>query len=362
MTQNTFKEPETTDEAVIYITALARDGFDDWSSLGDIRATRDGDLLLLSYTHAAQYAARWNAWERACRGLVINTVAGYVAARPFDKFFNWGEGGRMTTAPLHHVMEKMDGSLIIAFWHGGYRAVTRGSFTSPQAAWAQPRLDALADGLRGIPAVWTLLFEAVYPENRIVVDYGGREGLYLLGMRHRSMGDYAPLDFTRSIADTAGIPTPRIFDRLDTVDDILRSLEGMDASEEGFVAVFEDGSRFKFKSAAYLALHKALSGLSVKSAVEAIRDGRVEDVRGLIPEELRAEWEGWVEETEATISLTRLTAMMRMAGAPRGDRKTFALWVNQQPEKWLRPMLFALKDGKDIMPMIFKLILDGGLS
>lgn len=359
--QADLTEPQTTDEAVERIVALARDGFNDWSSLGDIRATRDGDLLLLSYTHAAQYAGRWNAWERACRGLVVNTAAGYVAARPFDKFFNWGEGGR-APAPgtvLDYVTEKVDGSLIIAFWHGGWRTATRGSLSSPQAAWARERIEAAAGALAGLPAVWTLLFEAVYPENRIVVDYGDREELVLLAMRHRGTGRYAPWDFVRTIAGSAGFALPRVYG-FHTAGDIERALELMDASEEGFVAVYSDGSRFKFKSAAYLALHRAVTGLTYKRAVEALRDGTADEIAALVPEELRTEWDGWLEEIRSTVLLTKLELWGRMEVAPLGgDRKTFALWAQRQ-ERWARPMLFALYDSKDVEPLIYKFILDGG--
>ena len=42
-------------------------------------------------------------------------------ARPFDKFFNWGEGswrngGRTTTADISFVTEKYDGSLGILYY------------------------------------------------------------------------------------------------------------------------------------------------------------------------------------------------------------------------------------------------------
>lgn len=345
----------TTDEAVEVLLDLARGGYEDWGSLGDIQTKRDGDLLLFSYTRAAQYARRWNAYERAARGLVLNMAAGSVAARPFDKFFNWGEGGRTTDAPVEYVMEKMDGSLIVAFWHyGRYRAVTRGSFTSPQALWAQERIGHIP---YHISAGWTLLLEAVYPENRIVVDYGDREELYLLGMRHRGDGRYAPLEFVRYVAGECGFRVPCVYDELDTVDGIRRALDGLTGNEEGFVAVFHDGSRFKFKGEEYLRLHRLVAGLSLKSAVEAVRDGRVEEVRAAVPASVRVEWDGWVGDTVETVRQMRGWADLSMRYAPEEDRKTFALWVNRKA-KWLRPMLFALRDGKPLEPIIFRYILD----
>ena len=57
---------------------------------------RKGELAIFNYTKAAQFAERWNFFERVSRGLILNAVTGEVVARSFDKFFNWGEGGRTT--------------------------------------------------------------------------------------------------------------------------------------------------------------------------------------------------------------------------------------------------------------------------
>jgi RNA ligase len=103
-------------------------------------------------------------------------------ARPFPKFFNYGEQPDEDTRRLGQpftLSEKVDGSLGIHYrWNGTDGIATRGSFHSPQAQWATA---ALADS----PPVRfdygrTHLFEIVYPENRIVVDYGDRAELVYL--------------------------------------------------------------------------------------------------------------------------------------------------------------------------------------
>ena len=73
---------------------LVRTGFTDWAAQGAVRVARDGDLLMFAYTSPAQYAGRWNAFERLSRGLILHATTGEVEARPFDKFFNWGQGCR----------------------------------------------------------------------------------------------------------------------------------------------------------------------------------------------------------------------------------------------------------------------------
>ena len=369
----TTPDPLPTIETVDDIGRLVRAGFDDWASLGDVRVGRAGDLLMFSYTPRAQYAGRWNAFERLSRGLILHAGSGEVVARPFDKFFNWGEGGRRSDAPIESVMEKVDGSLIIVYHHDGrWRAATRGAFGSEQAQWAQRRLDALP-ALAEVPSHWTLLAEAVYPENRVVVDYGGRDQLPLLALRDRRTGDYADLPLLRRTAAALGLPVPATFDHLDTIEGIHQALRGMSANEEGFVALFADGQRFKFKSSAYLELHKLVFGLSFRAALEAVRDGRLAAIREIVPEELRGEFEGWVGQIEARLAEERAAVAAALAeataaglldasgGAP--DRKAFAAWAAaHHPAR--RALLFAALDGKPLEPLLFRVafrdVADGG--
>jgi len=142
-------------------------------------------LSIYTYTRTAQYAQAWTPVTTECRGLVVDDKTGEIVAWPFPKFFNVSEhtSGRTYAPPLpdepFEVYDKVDGSLIIVFHYAGrWRAASKGSFTSEQAQWAQAWLDA-----RDTNALWpdtTYLAEAIYPSNRIVVDYGQREDLVLL--------------------------------------------------------------------------------------------------------------------------------------------------------------------------------------
>lgn len=71
-----------------------REGFTDWQRYGNVTVRRKDDLLIFNYNTMAQYEGRWNFFERVSRGLIINHQTGEIVARAFDKFFNWGEGGR----------------------------------------------------------------------------------------------------------------------------------------------------------------------------------------------------------------------------------------------------------------------------
>ena len=178
-------------------------------------------------------------------------------------------------------------------------------------------------------------------------------------MRDCHYGIYASLDFVKTFADSAipKIRMPRTYDFTDPTE-LYKTARALPATEEGYVAVFEDGSRFKFKSAAYLELHKIVTGLNFNKAVEAVRDGRVDEIRRVVPEELREEFDGWCFEISLTAGRIRdeVDYVMDQAAASGVDldRKTFALWANEK-YPGLRPYLFAALDGKPLEPLIFKL-------
>lgn len=153
-----------------------------------------GELFIANYTAQTQYEYLWNEVTSICRGLIYDTK-GNVVARPFAKFLNWDDSGapKPPVGPMIR-MPKMDGSLGILYnyvpdsvrEHGvfdtGYCGIaTRGSFESEQAKWASQFLTdawykdrSVVGELTSLAlSGYTPLFEIIYPENRIVVDYGG---------------------------------------------------------------------------------------------------------------------------------------------------------------------------------------------
>lgn len=142
-------------------------------------------LSIYTYTRACQYERNWNRVTTRCRGLVADDVTGEVVALPLPKFFNVGEhqAGQPYAPALpdepFEVYDKVDGSLAVVFHYAGrWQVASKGSFISTQATWAQRRLDG-KDTSALTPGV-TYLAEILYPQNRIVVDYGDRRDLVLL--------------------------------------------------------------------------------------------------------------------------------------------------------------------------------------
>lgn len=333
------------------LQALVRDGFADWRSLGDVYAKYKDGLVLFNYSPEAQFAGRWNYFELVSRGLILDAETGDIVARPFNKFFNWGEGGRMTDAPLVNVTEKMDGSLGIAYmWRGKWHVATRGSFDSDQAQWATEWLRTKVKGISATKV--TLLFEIIYPENRIVVDYGDRAELVLLAARDLAAGQYAKRETLASIGeiwDISVVPTYQA----SKPDDLVALCATLDANQEGYVAEFADGQRFKFKGEQYKALHRLISGLSFKNTLEAVANGKVDEVRASIPDEFLGQFNQWVDEINGKYEDVAAKVETGFRLAPKGDRKEFAMWVNEFVPN-LSPYLFTKLDGRDYTPMIYK--------
>ena len=141
--------------------------------------------------------------------------------------------------------EKLDGSLIITFHHGGrWRCATKGAFDSPQAQWAQARLDA-AD-LSGLAPGTTYLFEAVHPENWIVVRY--TEPAMVLLAAYDAGGREFGYDEVQATCATLGWRAARRH-AFASIADMVSHATTLPRDDEGFVIRFSNGLRLKLKGA-----------------------------------------------------------------------------------------------------------------
>jgi len=330
-----------------------RDGFEDWASVGRVRSLVEGDLVLFDYRTEALYGTDWNWFELQSRGLIMRRSTGAVVALPFAKFFNWGEGGRISTERLSSVTEKLDGSMGVGFWDGvRWRVTTRGSFGSPQGLWATQFLKEHHD-LRQLPTGLTLLFEIIFPENRVVVSYGDRQALFLIGVRDReSLADWPWMDVQR-LAEQIGFPTPRL-GAFGSVNEVLADLSDAGVDREGWVMRFEDGVRFKVKGAAYVYLHKALSGVSFVWVLDGMRSGRIEELLAGIPDEFLGEARGWRMDIESRVEKIEQAVEAAWAVRPVDvERAVFARWV-MATHADLAVYLFARLDGRSVRPLVLR--------
>ncbi|WP_367137962.1 RNA ligase [Saccharothrix sp. HUAS TT1] len=311
------------------------------------------DYVIFNYTEKAQFGRQWNNVTARCRGLIVDENTSEVLARPFEKFFNYGEAGAAEIdmwEPVE-VTDKIDGSLGILYpTPDGYAVATRGSFESEQALHAtevyRQRYYDWAP-----PAGTTALFEIVYPENRIVVDYGDHDDLVLLDILSISSGLSCADRFNSS--PTWPGPRAKTFE-FGSFRDVLTSPPRPNA--EGLVvrAALTD-HRVKLKQVDYVELHKVVTGLNERVIWERMRSASSDAaIYAGIPDEFRdwvtevadrlfAEWFDMDTQVE-----TRLAGLAHLVE----DRKAFAVEITDEPA-WLKACLFLALDGKNYAGIIW---------
>ena len=335
--------------------SLLIDDFDAAVAEGDVVRRDDGELSLYCYSAQCAYDRRWTAITRAARGIVFDRPSGEVVARPFDKFFNLGEVPE--TAPERlpadgfTVEEKLDGSLGIAFRHDDrWRVVTKGAFGSEQALHAEghllPRLR-----LGSVVADVTLLFEIIYPGNRIVLDYGNREELVLLAVRDRDGAEWAP-SAVDEVAREIGASRPIRFQHRNLLD--LPFTDQLDL--EGYVIRFESSLRVKVKSPRYVQVHRLLEYRSPRRILEMIEAGTLTSIRDEIPDDLAKDFDDVAGALELAILQIEDEARRTFGEIEHltSDRRSFALEAKRRASPRALPLVFAALDGKATRPLAIR--------
>ncbi len=304
-------------------------------------------LRILNYTQRCQFDWRWNSQTMQCRGLIVDD-AWNIIARPFPKFFSVEQLGGVIPVEPFEAYEKLDGSLgILYFVDGKPQMASRGSFISEQAQRANAMLESKYKDAKLDPS-FTYLFEIIYPENRIVVDYGGREELVLLAIIETATGKEWPLHSYDSV-----FPVVKRYDGFSQFDELLAN---QDSSREGFVVRFESGQRVKIKFDEYKRLHKLLTGVSPKAIWEVLKSGS--DISKVI-ERVPDEFFKWVRETENDLrgAFASIEADARSEMRYVGTRKELA----ERFKKCRYPaVMFNMLDNKDYSETIWKLIKPSG--
>ena len=302
-------------------------------------------LLIHNYSQKTQFERFWTAETLISRGLVTD-LEGHIVARPFAKFFNLDEHiGLFGALPqsTFEVFEKMDGSMGILFHHENELLfATRGSFSSDQAImareiFAQKYPDAILN-----PA-HTYLVEIIYPENRIVVNYGEMTDLILLGIIETKTGIELPLE-------NVGLPLVKQYNGFRDLE-ALREIQ--EENREGFVIRFENGLRVKVKFEEYVRLHRVVTGLNSRIIWETLAAGNSLDQ---FLENVPDEFYQWVHTTVAQLKteFSKIEASAQAEFKHFDDRKAAAeyyLSSTQYPA-----IMFKMLDNRPYDAIIWQLI------
>jgi len=318
----------------------------------------DLPLTIYNYTEKAAYEAAWTPVTLACRGLIVD-AAGSILARPFRKFFNYGQTGAPTfdLTGKAVVTDKLDGSLGILYpTPDGHAIATRGSFASEQAIRATRIWRDRYAHLYGPPSDFTLLFEIVYPENRIVCDYGDLDDLLLLGAVHIESG----LTAGPNAIDWPGLRTT-VFP-YETLAEAL-AVEPRPNAEGLVVHLLDVDERIKIKQEDYVKLHRIVTGLNARTVWEHLCSGApLADLIEPLPDEFHPWVLSIVDGIGAGVAaeLERLDGCYRATVAQmpeewdpdtRDGRKVYAAVAAGDPDSWA---LFAQLDGRPLHGELLK--------
>ena len=321
-------------------------------------------LAILNYTAKAQFENYWTNETKICRGLIYDTHTGLILARPFAKFFNYGQpyAAQIGLDEQVVVTDKADGSLGIVYplLDGTYAVATRGSFTSDQAIKATEMLRKI--DFRPNVLV-TPLVEIIYPDNRIVLDYGQEEKLVLLGSIYLSTGDICSASVSAIFLEWGGEVVQQ-FD-YETFADALAAKPRKNA--EGLVVrALDDDRLIKIKQEDYVQLHRLVFGLNERTVWEHLCEyGNIDK----LIEDLPDEFHGWVKEKadklckeqwriyagsrfRFEVILSELNDGFNPLVIEDVNRKEFAERAKEFP--FYTSYLFMLLDGKDINKAIWK--------
>ena len=351
------------------------------------------DLTIWNYSPKVQYERLWDDITMQCRGLVTNSK-GEIVARPFKKFFNYEEH-KPEDIPNEDfiVYEKMDGSLGILFYYeyelsderryniwfnnnyetgmerffdpnnlpdfddlyyeptpktmGEWIMATRGSFTSPQAIKGKEILSK--HDISPLRKDNTYLFEIIYPENRIVVDYGNEEKLVVLGAIHTETGDEVP-DNALYTMSGLGFEVVTTYKTWGEGYDLLK--EEISKDKEGYVIRFKNGFRMKLKGEEYVRLHRILTNISNRDIWEYLKDEKpLDDILDKVPDEFY----DWVKETESNLKnqFNTIKTNVELEFKELISKKEFAEKIVNNP---LKSLLFKRLDSYS--PQLDKMIWD----
>jgi len=308
------------------------------------RPSKATGLHLYIYTPRCVYEDGWDEFTLMARGLILDEAAGQVVATPFPKFFNLGERhGEVPDLPFE-AFEKLDGSLIIVFHHAGsWRAATKGAFESVQAVWAQARLDE-ADLTPLVPGT-TYLFEAVYPENRIVVRY--QEAALVILAAYDRDGRELSYGEVLAISDALGWRAARRHS-FATIADMVRHTATLPRDDEGFVVRFSNGLRLKLKGAEYRRIHALISRCTPLAMWEAMAAGDdMAAIRRDLPEEFWTDFDDIVRLLTANIAAIEARIAEVAASVAHLSDKELGLSLNTLPAD-VRPYIFAFRKSSSI--------------
>lgn len=306
-----------------------------------------GRLVLYNYTDHCTYERKWNKYTLNARGTVYEIATGKIVARAFPKFFNFGELAVSKQRNIlkqtdFYAFEKVDGSLgIIYFYDGKWQINTRGSFSSDQAVEGQKILDSGKYSTHLMNPDLTYLVEIIYPENKIIVDYGNDRDLIMLAIIEKETGNEVRPGNMQILANQLGFKHSEIHG-FDNIQELIDLQEELSKNEEGYVVLLKNGERVKFKSKEYLKLAAAMSYMTPLHFWKNMNGSTLPDeFLEAFPEEIREEAEAIAEKLNVNFERLRYDILanfetLKFETCPVivGNKQEFCRYIGKNIDKF----------------------------
>jgi hypothetical protein len=229
----------------------------------------DADLYIYGYDSRKQNKIIWDNFNINMRGLIVD-AKGNVQAMSFKKFFAFrnyisqkvialSEGNTLRLPQENYtITEKVDGTLGLLYWINDIPYIaTQRSFKAVNAQRASQILHHKYSHLFDkLDKNKSYIFEVLFPESRVLINYGNREDLILIGVIDKTTGkEESPLHFD------IGFPTVKDYTQE------LRHIANFDELKrlnipnvEGFVITYlESGLKIKLKFPWYEEVHDTMN-------------------------------------------------------------------------------------------------------
>ncbi|OCA80571.1 hypothetical protein BBH99_00265 [Chryseobacterium contaminans] len=229
------------------------------------------DLYIFGYYKhpLSKTKSLWNQYSIMCRGLILNGE-GEIIERAFDKFWTFRNHitenvvqlseNRIVNLPESKpkIYEKLDGTMGILYWVNGIPYIaTQRSFSSLKARKGSEIIqEKYYSEAKKLDRQYSYIFEVLYPEASLVVDYQDREDLVLIGVIDKNTG--------RSIENISEFGFKTKKDLTDQFENFSSLTEIEDANIyglEGVVLEYDNSLRIKIKFPWYKEVHKELQNI-----------------------------------------------------------------------------------------------------
>lgn len=353
------------------------------AGLVDMRSHKTLPLVIYCYSRKAMQDDLWDSVTTRTRGLIVESTSGRIIARPWEKFFNvsttYREETWLTNLPKTQptVTEKLDGSMG-TYWkyeeadgivHEGI--ATKGSFHSEQAEWATAWLAKhYIDGSKELthfghawPKGYTPMFEIIAQEvqsHPVHYDATMDNQLILTACINNETGEELSLIDLGYWAWLNNIQCVEHFDK--TVGKVLNEDR---KNKEGYVLTWartgQPPLKVKVKHESFLLIQKISHNATPKHILQALIDGRAEDVQRWMETEspeLNQFVRGWFMRFSEAFGKIGLKVRETVIKAKTSctTRKETALFLAKKENVLYASAAFAMIDEKDWGKVVWKMI------